>query len=254
MFGVGFTGGGANAPFSGSFTTNVVATCQSGNFLGLEGDLVYDPTLNVSVSGLNGATVSGSGRIVLYFANGVGVKSGTSVLRLSVSNKSLKDGQTANIKFQNVKGVCDGGTNTASATKSVKYVKPAPSPTKPEEPEEPEPDISTMSASELLNMISKDLPAEKLSEVKAALSKILSDNDERIKTLESKLLSYEESPVLGAADEEKSGLAKLMDNKWVFFGVGAVMAGLVSAAIAIICSLAKPAERKEYHKKAKAKS
>jgi hypothetical protein len=251
MFGVAFTGGGTNAPFYGSFTTNVVVTCQQGNFYGFTADLSYDKSLNVTVAGINGATLTQGSRLVVDTA---GVKSGTSVLRLSVSNRTLTNGQTAKISLTNVKGTCDGGTSTASATKTVKYTKPAEQPAKPEEPEEPEPDISTMSASELLNMISKDLPAEKLSEVKAALSKILSDNDERIKTLESKLLSYEESPVLGAADEEKSGLAKLMDNKWVFFGVGAVMAGLVAAAIAIICSLAKPAEHKEHHKKAKAKS
>ena len=229
MFNVSFTGGGVNAPFYGSFTTNVVATCQSGNFLGLEGDLSYDASLNVSVSGLNGATVSGSGHVVVYFANGVGVKSGTSVLKLSVSNKSLKDGQTANIKFQNVKGVCDGGTSVANATKSVKYVKPAPQPEKPAEPDEPEEPVEPVKTSE----------------------ELLVEAEERIKTLEAQLQAYEEAPVLGASDET-TGFDRMI--KWIFFGVGALMTALMAAAIAIIRSLMKHDDEGPKRVKAKAKS
>ncbi|MDR0979986.1 MAG: hypothetical protein LBM12_02430 [Candidatus Nomurabacteria bacterium] len=238
MFGLYFTGGGANAPFYGSFTTNVVVTCEQGSFYGFTADLAYDNSLNVTISGLNGATLTQGSRLVVDTA---GVKSGTSVLRLSVSNKTLASGQTAKISLTNVKGTCEGGTSVASAVKTVKYVKPTPVETKPAEPDvvAPDPEVGSLTADELMNIsLDTSLKAERREAAKAELLRRLSEAEERLKVLESENAELSQSVEPLGESVEKSDIAQIADNKWVFLGVGAAMASLVAVGIAIIKSLA----------------
>lgn len=236
MFGIGFTGGSPATFYSNTMTTNVVVSCQQGNFYGFTADLVYDSSkISVSVAGLSGVTLTQGSRLV---ADTAGMKPGN-VLKLTVTRKGLSDGQSTDIKIANAKGTCDGGTSTSSATKTIKYVKPAPVETKPEEPEvtEPEPDLNAMSANELLAMVNKDLTPEKLEEIKTALVRLIGEQDSRVKVLESQLAEAEQSLSPLGESEEKTGIARVIDNKWAFFGVGAFMATLIAAAIAIIKSL-----------------
>ncbi|MCL2038339.1 hypothetical protein FWG86_00295 [Candidatus Saccharibacteria bacterium] len=258
MFTASMTGA-ATVTFVSNFTTNVVVSCSTGRPAGFQADLAFDDTLNVSATALNGATVTGSSRLIVEtMGSGNGVNNGTSVLRLTVRNRSLRDGQTGNIRLNNVRGVCIDaqGTpltyNAASITKAARYQRPAPQPERPPEEPEPEPDYSVMSARELLGLLTADLPAAQYSLIKEALARVINANEERINVLESQLAAYEEAPVLGER-EEKTGLARVLDDKWTFFAVGAFMAALIAAAIAIIQSLVKSAEPKTPKKPRKAK-
>jgi hypothetical protein len=238
MFGANLVG---NSVFYGNTTTvNVVATCSQGEFWGLSADLSYDSSITVAVAAAGGSTVSGSGRIVVEMPNGVA--SGRSVVKLTITRKGLGDGQSASVRLKNVKGVCGSSSNTlGEISKAVKYVKPAPVDPKPQEPEtpaEPDPEVNTLSADDLLKIIlDTGLTEERRTAARTELMARVNNAEARIKVLESENEELSQSTEPLGVEAEKTGAARIIDNKWAFFGIGAFMATLVAAAIAIIRSL-----------------
>ena len=258
MFTASMTGS-PTVTFSGNFTTNVVVSCSVGRPAGFQADLSFDNTLGVTAAGLNGATVTQGGRLVVEAMGsaGNGVNNGTSVLRLTVRNNGLRDGQTGAVRLTNVRGTCIGpegavGHNAANMIKNARWQQPAPRPDpKPcaiegldhlkeddQDCREPEHDARELTSDELVEALRGELPAERRAQVIAEVARRLREGEERIIVLESQIEGLMEAPVLGE-HEERTGLAALIDNKWVFLGFGALMAGLVAAAIAIVLSLAK---------------
>jgi len=244
MFTASMTGA-QTVTFSANFTTNVVVSCSVGRPAGFQADLAFDNTLVVAVAGLNGATVTQGGRLVVEaMGTGNGVNNGTSVLRLTIRNNGLRDGQTGAVRLTNVRGTCISdsgavGNNAANMVKNARWQTPAPRPDPEPEPEpEPERDVRELSADELVDALGTELPAERRAQIVTEIKRRLREGDERIHVLESQLEGFMEAPVLGER-VEREGLFRVLDNRWAFFAIGAFMAALIAAAIAIIRSITK---------------
>ncbi|MCL2371415.1 hypothetical protein FWC63_01560 [Candidatus Saccharibacteria bacterium] len=256
MFTANFTGQ-ATTQFSNQFTTNIVISCAQGRPAGFTADLVFDNTLNVTVANRTGVTFNANtGRIVM---ESDGVNNNTSVATLTVRNRSLADGQSGQIRLTNVRGACiDASHNvtshnmTTTPTRTARFQRPVQQPQPPQDDSEddgPSEELLAIareigvSHEEILRLATKfEMSPVRLLEIARELGLInrVHSLEEQLNVLESQLQEFQDGEMSGERNEgEREGIFRLLDNRWAFFGVGAFMATLIAAAIAIIKSLVK---------------